>query len=311
VDAGVNAAGGFGDCLIVFSKIVAATAGNWDRNVVACLYNQSTITDRCVVSNVSGGGTSAAAGEGQSVNPPGTQGGLITPNGGFPLSGGLLAGPTNGGPLGGPHTYSIPGSFRTCLFVVSPGVGNPSITTASLVPSVGSYIFMGGSADGTPNAARGLFSRHFRPRASTANGAAAVTFEADFFPASSVNTTDAAWIQPTRIDNQALDSDVTWDIALRGGAQAVVMFNQDNHVWSAITNDGETYSTVTGGLSTPILVDNNFSANTQSGAVLSNVVQLGLCRKTDSNCDNLHGTILVILKDDLNQNQRFYIRVMQ
>jgi len=314
VDAGVNAAGGFGDCLIVFSKIVSATAGNWDRNVVACLYNQSTITDRCVISGVSGGGTAGAAGEGQSVSPPGTQGGFIAPNGGFPLSNGLSSGTTNGNaggangqPGGGVNTYGIPTGFRTCLFVVSPGVGNPSITTSSLVPSVGSYIFMGSAADTTPNGARGLFSRHFRPRTSTANGATAVTFEANFFPASSVNTTDGAWAEPTRIDNQTSDSDATWDIALRAGAEAIVFFNQDNHVWAAITQDGETYSTVTGGLSTPTLVDNNFSASTNN----NDPVSLGLCRHVNANCDNLHGTILVINKDDLNNNPRFYIRVMQ
>ncbi|HZU99288.1 MAG TPA: hypothetical protein VFF73_21455, partial [Planctomycetota bacterium] len=306
VDAGVNAAGGFGDCLIVFSKIVAATAGNWDRNVVACLYNQSTITDRCVISNVAGGGTSAAAGESQSVAGP-SAGGFVTPNGGFPLSGGLNGTPsTNGNALGGTNTYGIPNGFRTCLFVVNPGVGNPSLSTPGLVPSVGSYIFMGGAADPTPASARGLFTRHFRPRTATGNGSTAVTFEASFFPPSSVNTTDAAWQQPTRIDNQASDSDAIWDFALRGDAEVIVLFNQDNHVWGAITSDGETYSTITGGLSAPLLVDNNFSANTSAG----NPVTVKVCAKGSTACDRLHGSILVINKDDVNLNPRFFVRVL-
>ncbi|HZV03356.1 MAG TPA: hypothetical protein VFF73_42015 [Planctomycetota bacterium] len=313
VDAGVNAAGGFGDCLIVFSKIVAATAGNWDRNVVACLYNQSTITDRCVISNVAGGGTSAAAGESQSVTPP-NAGAATFPNGGFPLSGGLNhAPPTNGSNGGGTNTYSIPAGFRTCLFALSPGVGNPSLSTPGLVPSVGTYIYMGGAASPSPDAARALFTRHFRARSSTGNGATAVTFEANFFPPSSVNTTDAAWQEPTRIDNQSVDSDVTWDNVLRGGASAVVFFNQDNHAWAAITGDGETYSTISSGFSRPALVDNNISANTnaQGATPAGNLVGLGFCQKISTSCDNLHGTIVIINKDDVNLNPRFYLRVMQ
>jgi hypothetical protein len=318
VDAGVNAAGGFGDCLIVFSKIVAATAGNWDRNVVACLYNQSTITDRCVISNVAGGGTSAAAGESQSVNPP-SLGGFTAPNGGFPLSGGLSPRlPTNGNntgnvgqPGGGNNTYGIPNGFRTCLFALSPGVGNPSLSTPGLVPSVGTYIYMGGAASPTPDSARALYTRHFRQRSSTGNGATAVTFEATFFPPSSVNTTDAAWQQPTRLDNQGDDSDVIWDDILRAGAGAVVFFNQDNHVWAAITSDGETYSTIKNGFSFPALVDNTISANSNAPQLGGNFVQLGFCKKVSTSCDNLHGTILIINKDDVNLNPRLYLRVMQ
>jgi hypothetical protein len=162
---------------------------------------------------------------------------------------------------------------------------------------------------------KGTFVRRFRQQPSTTG--TQVTFTQLFVPpvgtAGSTNTfgangltTDNGFKEPTRID-RLLNADSNPTLALWDGKSIVIFMIQDNHVWASTTSDGDSWSN-TYGLSTPALVDNNLSAST---ANTGQATTLQSCIKPDSDCDTLHGTILVILKDDVAGDQRAFIRVMQ
>ncbi|MEZ0229034.1 MAG: hypothetical protein ACAI25_10445 [Planctomycetota bacterium] len=283
VDAGVNTAGAGGDVLIVFSKIVAATDNNWDRQIIAALYDQSSITDRVVISK---------AGVESSGQAPGA---FLPFN--FP----------NGGGLGVATTYDIPVGFKTMLWNILPNTSSSSVSTAARSPDNGTYIYFGGPVSYNASSARALYTRHFRPRRATST----VTFANNFFPAAAASTGDASFRAPIRIDKARNSSDATpfSGVIRKKGRRAVVVFSQDNHLWGTITDDGETY-TETGGLGgqpDAYLIDDNTSASLTSG----NSVGATFCGPVDRNCDDLSGSMIFILKQDVNLNPRFYVRVMQ
>src|SRR5581483_7765900 len=105
-DAGPNASGGFGDVLVVFDKVVSATQGAWDHQVIACLYDQASLSERVVISK--------AAPESASAQAPGPPTNDFLPNGG-----GLGVGVFYQGFIG---AFTSPG-FRTYLEALVP---NPS-----------------------------------------------------------------------------------------------------------------------------------------------------------------------------------------
>lgn len=270
VDAGLNATGGAGDVLLVFSKVVSATNNAFDRQVIAALYNQSTISDRVVISK---------AGVESSGQQPG----------------------------GTPVTNNVTG-FKTSLLDLNPNTSSNSLQTAAKVADNGVYIYMTGPVSTNFSSPRALFTRHFRARRAT-QGGTAVTFANTFFPPASAATGDAAFRAPIRIDVAQNSSDAAYVGVLKKARQAVVLFTQDNHLWGTVTADGESY-TNTGGQSDAFLADNNISAN-QSAFGNSIKLNDNACFIVDSNCDNLSGFPLFFIKDDVNLNDRLYVRVMQ
>ncbi len=286
IDAGPSAAGGLGDVLVVFSKTNVATivgSGGFDHQVVAVLYSNGAIAggDRIVLSR-----------------------GLAENQQGSSATATLTAGLAGTTQVLNTFGYGAP---KTQLVKL---VGNPrsaSLSPGSLAPTNGTYILLTDFVGNDVSSPVGLFARHFRARTATGNGAAQVTFVAGFFPASGTD--------PVRIDVASSDSDATFLNTLVNGRTLAVFFRQDNHIWSTETSDGETY-TNKNGLSTPFLVDDNFSANGNVPNVNSafggnNVVALGFCKKTATTCDDLSGTIVIVVKDDINADQRIFIRIMQ
>jgi hypothetical protein len=277
-DAGVNATGGGGDVLVVFSKVVSATDGAYDKQVIGALFNQTAISDRVVISRnfVESAGS-----------PPGASSFNIT---------GL-----------NPSTYiGNYGGFKTQLVAVSPNTGSSSISTPARAADNGAYIIMNAPANTNASSASVLFARHFRVRKATAGGTA-VTFANTFFPPASAATSDATFKNPVRIDNGDLNSNAIGVQGLTKGRRLVVLFQQDNHLWGTVTDDGETW-TNNNGQPSAFLVDNNISI---SLTVPGNSIDQFPCTIVDSNCDNLSGTALFISKDDVNFNRRLYVRVMQ
>jgi len=286
VDAGPNATNGGGDVLLVFSKIVAATNNNWDRQIIAALYNQTAIADRVVISRT--GVESAGQQPGGSAN-------VVFPNGNAL------------GVASAPAYPGVPNGFRTVLWGILPNTTSSSITTAARSPDNGAYIYFGGPATNNATSARALYTRHFRARKAT-QGGTAVTFANTFFPVASQSTGDATFKQPIRIDKvQNSGSNATPVFTpLHKARQAVVVFTQDNHLWGTLTSDGESY-TATGGQPDAFLVDDNISANQNAGSVPAAFP----CLLIDSNCDNLSKTALFLIKEDVNLNPRLYVRTMQ
>jgi hypothetical protein len=284
-DAGPSASGGLGDVLVVFSKTNVATivgSGGFDHQVVAVLYSAGAIAsgDRIVLSR------------NLAENQQGSSAATTLPS---------FIGATQ--TLGG-FGYGTP---KTQLLRIVPNTRSAATSPGTLAPSNGTYILLTDFVGNDVSSPVGLFARHFRARNATGQGAAQVSFVANFFPASGTD--------PVRIDVASSDSDATFIDTLTNGRTMAVFFRQDNHVWCTETSDGETY-TNKNGLSNPFLVDDNISSNGNNinggaGGQANNIVQLGFCRKTATTCDNLSGTILAIVKDDVNLNQRIYIRVMQ
>jgi len=278
-DAGPAASGAGGDVLIVFSKTVTATLSGtvgFDHQVISVLFSNGVINaaDRIVLSRGIAENTQSAS----SITLP------------FAV---LPA-------VGPPSTYTIgffsPNTTKTQLGGLVPNIRSASLSPGSLSPTNGTYIFMSDFVGGDVSSPRGIFSRHFRSRTQTQNGAAQVTFVNNFFPAAATD--------PVRLDNASSDSDATFLDALVNGRTWAGFFRQDNHIWCSETSDGETF-TNKNGLSAPFLVDDNISANGNQ-----NTTTLGFCKKNASTCDNLSGTIVAVVKDDVNLDQRIYIRVM-
>jgi len=296
-DAGVNATGGGGDCLVVFSKVVSATDNAYDKQVIGALYNQTAISDRVVLSRNFVESTGS---------PPGGSIGVAFPNG---TSLGVPNDAVGGVPVG--HAPKYGGNFsgfRTALHGTFPNSRSASISTPARAPDNGAYVYFSAPDNTNASSAAGLFTRHFRKRSATSGGTA-VTFAANFFPAASAATGDAAFKNPTRIDRGELNSDAFPAFRpLFKGKQVVVVFTQDNHLWGTVSSDGETY-TNNGGQPSAFLVDNNISNKT--GGFTGLGISQFPCLLIDSNCDDLSGTALFFIKQDVNLNPRLYVRVMQ
>lgn len=277
-DAGPAPSGAGGDVLVVFAKVVNASltvgsAAGFDTQVIGVLYSAGAVSpaDRIVLSRPVAENTQG----GQPITLP---------------VGTVIEG-TQTIPLFTPNTKV---SFSRLL----PNAASSSVTPGSYAPSNGSYAYFTDFVGANASSPSGIFTRHFRARRATQNAAVVVTFVNNWFPASGA--------EPVRIDNAQIDADASFIDILVSGTTAMVFFNQDNHIWATQTSDGETY-TNKNGLPSAFLVDDNFSAN----QALANTVSLGICKKPASTCDNLHGSILAVIKDDVNQDARIYIRVMQ
>jgi hypothetical protein len=191
--------------------------------------------------------------------------------------------------------------FRTGLSALVPVTGNASLNPVGHTPDGGIYIYMTCPNDSNFTSPAGLYARHFKARVATSSPP---TFANNFFPVASAAVTDPTFVNPVRLDRD-LDSSVTFGQVLTQGRKAAVLFTQGNHIYLSITNDGESYS-ATGGLPTPLLVDNNTSANQNSNT--NTPISFTVGQKSDSNCGNLSGSLCAFRKDDLDQNIRFYIR---
>jgi hypothetical protein len=288
VDAGSVAHPSTGDVLIVFSKVVDATTtdGNfYDRQILATLYSPAStaaLTD-VVLSTAALENAQPQSGS----TPPAVNFGL----GGFRRQ--LVS-----------NFALVPNARSTS---VSPGVGYS--------PSNGTYVYFTDLEE--PNSgsnAAGLFTRHFLARTALGSGAAAPTLAQDVVPTAGTSTSASAFEGPLQIDTLVDESvsNVSNGVVSQNvfvftaGTEAMVTFVQDNHWWATITQNGGTYSN-TGGLSAPILIDNNFSAN----AGVKNVIATGEVVNESSTGDDLHGTILGVVKYDVDLNPRLYIRVLQ
>ncbi|HZU99465.1 MAG TPA: hypothetical protein VFF73_22340, partial [Planctomycetota bacterium] len=282
VDGGFEPNGIGGSVLVVFTKIVAATAGQWDRQAVGILFNQ-TIEGRAVLSR--------SFPESDSVDPPRPQTETLT----LP----------NGGGIGVPVPYLVPVGFRTQLLALVPNRSSPVIAPPDYQPDNGTYIYM--SAPVTPEAgsAAGIFTRRYRERLPLDFGLPLAFLGANVSPPASANTTDAGFQDPLRIDDALGDSDAVFLTTLHRGREVVVLFQQDEHLWGTITLDGLSYMNENGH-PTLSLVDDDFSANSHQGPV-----GLGVFTHVDPECDTLLSTILVINKEDPDLNPRFYVRVME
>jgi hypothetical protein len=271
-DAGPAPSGAGGDVLVVFSKTNVATivgSGGFDHQVIAVLFSNGAIAagDRIVLSR------------GLAENQ---QSGLINST--------LPAGLT--GTTQVLNNFAYGGATpKTQLVKIIPNARSASLSPGTLAPSNGTYILLTDFVGNDVSSPVGLFARHFRPRSAT------LSFVGNFFPLSGTD--------PVRIDNGTSDSDATFLDSLQNGKTSAVFFQQDNHLWCSETSDGESY-TSRSGLSTPFLVDDNFSANGNNF-----VTQLGFCKNPAKTCDDLTGTIVAIVKQDVNLDQRIYIRVMQ
>jgi hypothetical protein len=284
VDAGSIDNPSTGDVLIVFSKVVDATTVNntfFDRQILATLYSPPTatpLTDVVLSQNVL---------ENANGNPvPGF-------GGSFPLA----------------PNYA---NFRRQLvsnYALVPNAKNPSVTAGKgYSPSNGTYVYF--TDLDVPNSAAnaGLFTRHFFARTALGTGAAVPTLAQDFAPTAGTSTSATSFVNPTQIDT-LVDENVSSVVVLTAGTEAMVTFVQDNHWWATITQNGGTYTNA-GGLSTPILIDNNFSA-ANNGTNASMGVTTTEAFAEDRNGDDLHGTILAAVKNDVDLNQRIYVRVLQ
>ncbi len=295
VDAGSVAATPTGDVLIVFSKVVDATTSDntfFNREILATLYSPTStapLTDVVLSTSPAENATSST-----------------TVNTGF-------------GPQLVPNYFA----FSRQLVQLVPNAKNPSVTAGKgYSPSNGTYVYFTDLGSQIPQDYKGLFTRHFLARTPLSTGSTVPTLAADFVPASGATASATTYAEPLQIDTLATGEDVSDVSVLTAGTEALVAFLQDDHWWATITQNGNTY-TSTGGLSTPILIDNNYSVSAASQHVspivatpaapalfLSDIFPLeGLSQ--DQNGDDLHGTILFMVKDDVDQNQRIFVRVLQ
>lgn len=270
---------GAGDVLVVFAKNTDNTIsdGNFfDRKVIAARYTGgSTIADRAVISrNVHENATNA-------------------------------------------------GALRTNLSQIVPRSTKATITTAALAPDNGTYIYFTAPQGDNNSSPTSVWSRHFKVQASNTS---ATPFTGLFFPTVGANaatnafstggssstglSTDALFKDPIRLDRN-LRGNAAFLQTVTKGKQVIVFIRQDNHIWASTTQNGDEYTNQSG-LPTPQLVDNNTSSS-NSGVAPGGATNVALitCRKIDSNCDSTSGTILVILKDDVQANLRAYVRVLQ
>ena len=263
VDAGSIDNPSTGDVLIVFSKVVDATTSGgsfFDRQILATLYSPPVTTPLTdVVLSTSGVENAASTLTATSVFPAVPHGPQVVPN--F-------------------------GNFRRQLvpnFALVPNAKSTSVATGlGYSPSNGTYVYF--TDLDTPNSAAmtGLFTRHFFARTALGTGATIPTLAQDFAPTAGTTNTATNFTNPLQID-ALLDENVSNVFVFTAGTEAIVTFVQDNHWWATITNGGATY-TNTGGLSTPILIDNNYSVSSTTQGIIA--VTEGISE--DQNGNDLH-----------------------
>jgi hypothetical protein len=204
------------------------------------------------------------------------------------------------------NTFALPGyyqaTFDTSLRAILGLPTSASLTTATNSPNA-VYIYMNAPTGDSGSDPAGLFTRMFNNTLRKQAGTIPV-FGLQFTPAADTSTTGTNFVQPTRLDGDINSSAKLVDV-FHAGREAIVIFDQDNHLWGTTTQDGITYSN-NNGKPNPQLVDNNLSdtfVNIQKTYIAVRVL--------DSSCNDLHGSTIFFVKDDTDKSQRLFAREIQ
>jgi hypothetical protein len=195
-------------------------------------------------------------------------------------------------------------------------VGTPksaSLSTPNLSPTNGVNLYMSCPFGDNASSQTSLFTRNVALEGTTVTGQAAPTLANRCTPVAGAATTDATYVNPTRLDRDLNANAVLQDIFTKG-TSVIVIIEQDEHLWGSMTSDGKSYSSE-GGLPKPPLIDNNLSSSNEPAAVpgsgTSGGVNYGSAHRTDSNCDDTSGSIIIFDKEDVDNTPRYFVRVLQ
>ena len=140
------------------------------------------------------------------------------------------------------------------------------------------YIYFVAPASGSTNSSgfTGLFTRKVNlERVRTVQGA---TFADSIVPtAGTTGPGSTGYLEPARLDHN-LHAAVTNVQTATAGTSAVILWQQDHHVWGQRTTDGESYLTQNGGPN-PALVDQDSNADTIN-------YRMSICEDVDGNARN-------------------------
>lgn len=176
---------------------------------------------------------------------------------------------------------------------------NADLASAPNHSATSVYIYFGSPRDANSSSARSLYTRKYRNNArSTAQGATDFpTIGSRFFPHAGAALGDADYREPTRLDHTR-GGNVTAVTVVANASSAMVLFQQDGHIWAQPTTDGETYRVDGTGLPNPLLVDNDDTGNVTGWTVTTSANGTG----------GLVDSILFFTKADVNGDTRLRAR---
>jgi hypothetical protein len=275
IDAGPDAAGAGGGVLFYFWRVDDATLndGNWfNAKTYAVLFDGATVGTPVDVGHPVHEDNQAA----------------------------FLAAPT------GPNTFDPNAVYtfdlganvflnrRQLSFTAHPHSADITTNGGSHSPDfVELYVF--GTSGDTASSVPALFARKWDATIRRTTATASTPLDQQFTPAAGTSAT--AGDVPTRLSREHPSGDLSSLDTFQDGAHIAVVFQQDEHLWVAQTDDGTTWSQDKNGKPLPPLLDNNTTSDVVPA--ISGFAPLLGAHRFDGKCDDFHGSLMFFTKTDI------------